>query len=148
MTSLSDRRAFLQAGWALSLGALVPATRACEIFTSTLRVTHPWTRATAAHADSAVLCMRFDEVIESDRLVLVETPVAERAEMGGELAAPRVDFFIPQGRETTLEEAGSYVRLVGLRFPLELGRSYPLRLGFEKGGTFMATLSVDYGRFK
>ena len=92
--------------------------------------------------------MKFDEVVQSDRLILVASPVAAGAEMGGLNAGPAVDFFIPQGQESYLAEAGTHVRLVGLKFALEVGRSYPLTLGFEKGGIYNATLSVDYTRFK
>ncbi|CAD5371311.1 Copper metallochaperone, bacterial analog of Cox17 protein [Rubrivivax sp. A210] len=146
MNATPLRRQLLRTGLALGAALALPAARACEFTTGTLRVTHPWTRA--SDGDTAVLCMKFDEVVEADRLVLVETPIATRAEMAGELALPHVDFLIPAGQTVHLEEAGTYVRLLGLRFPLELGRSYPLRLGFEKAGVFKANLTVDYGRFR
>lgn len=142
------RRGVLHAGLAFGAALVVPAARACEFYTSTLRVTHPWTRATAHDATSAVLCMKFDEVTQADRLILVETPVAAGAAMGGLETGPAVNFFIPAGQETLLSETGIYVRLVGLKFPLEVGRSYPLVLGFEKGGVFNADLSVDYPSLK
>jgi copper(I)-binding protein len=138
----------LHRGLAAGLAAVLPAARACEFYTSTLRVTHPWTRATAPGASTAVVCMKFDEVTVADRLISVETPVATGAEMGGVGAGSAVDFLVPAGQTTFLDEGGTHVRLVGLKFPLEVGRSYPLRLGFEKGGEFNATLTVDYTRFK
>jgi copper(I)-binding protein len=148
LVELGDRRLVLRAGLAVGASLLLPGARACEFMTSTLRVTHPWTRATAPDATSAMLGMKFDEVLEADRLVLVETPVASGAEMAGLAAAPQVDFQIPPGQETRLEESGTWVRLLGLKFPLQMGHSYPLRLGFEKGGVYNTTLSVDYTRFK
>ncbi len=147
MSDFTHRRRLLHTGLALGASLVVPRAAACEFFTAHLRVTHPWTRATALDATSAVLCMKFDEVTQADRLILVESPVAARAEMGGTQAGPAVDFFIPAGRESFLEEAAAHVRLTGLKFPLEVGRTYPLRLGFEKGGVFNAVLSVDYARF-
>lgn len=148
MSTLPSRRRVLHTGFSLGLALALPAARACEFMTPTLRVTHPWTRATADGSTTAVLCMRFDEVNQTDRLVLVETPVAAAAEMGGALARPEVDFLIPQGEETYLDDSGTFVRLLGLTQPLQLGRSYPLRLGFEKGGVFNTTVSVDFGRFR
>lgn len=142
------RRLVLQSGFALGGLIWLPRAGACEVMTSTLRITHPWSRATAPDDQTAVLCMKFDEVMETDRLVHVQTPVASGAEMGGAGAKPEVDFVIPAGRETYLEESSTYVRLVGLKFQLLPGRSYPLALGFEKGGDYIATLSVDYVRFK
>lgn len=143
-----SRRRALHTGLALAASLALPTARACEFTTSTLRVTHPWTRATGDDATSTVLCMRFDEVSETDRLILVETPIATSAEMGGTLARPGVNFLIPQGAETYLDDSGTFVRLLGLTQPLQLGRSYPLRLGFEKGGVFNTTVSVNFGRFR
>ena len=138
----------LQTGLALGGLMWLPRARACEIMTSTLRVTHPWSRVTAPGDETAVLCMKFDEVTQTDRLLRVKTPVADSADMGGKHAGPAVDFLIPEGQETYLDEGGTFVRLLGLKFPLLPGRSYPLMLGFEKGGDYIATLSVDYPRFR
>src|ERR1700716_3701563 len=102
MSRLNQRRTVLQAGLALCASLVVPRARACEFFTSTMRITHPWTRATAPDATSAVLCMKFDEVTETDRLIGVETPVAEGAELVGKQAGAEVsravNFLIPAGR--------------------------------------------------
>jgi copper(I)-binding protein len=143
-----SRRAGLRAAAALGAWLAWPAAKACEFNSSTLRIIHPWTRATGADATTAVVSMKFDDVLQADRLVRVESPVAAGARIAGALAAEGVDFFIPAGRETLLDEQGSFVLLTGLRWPLEVGRSYPLTLGFEKGGVVNAQLSVDYTRFR
>jgi copper(I)-binding protein len=140
------RRLALQAGLALGWTLAGPA-RGCEFFTSNLRVIHPWTRATSADAASAIVCMRFDDVRQADRLIRVETPVAERAELGGAVS-PELNFSIPAGQESALAEDGIHVRLLGLKLPLELGRSYPLTLGFAQGDVISATLNVEYTRFR
>ena len=144
----APRRRLLQMGFQAGLAAglalrWLPA-RACEFWTGNLRVTHPWTRATPEGAASAVVCMKFDEVTADDRLVGIDTDVASGAELGGLAASRKVDFRIPQGRETLLSEHDTYLRLLGLREPLELGRSYPIRLHFARGGVLVADLSVDY----
>jgi copper(I)-binding protein len=92
--------------------------------------------------------MGFDEVAADDRLIAVETPVAEGAQMGGEAAGGAVNFVIPAGQASALSEQGSFVRLVGLRHPLEIGRNYPLHLGFERAGLVIARLNVDFARFR
>ena len=140
------RRGVLSIGLASGAALLCGKARAHEVITSTMRVTHPWSRATAPDATFALLCMKFDEVAETDRLVLAESPVATSADRGGAGAGPTVDFRIPAGQETYLEEARTYVRLVGLKFPLEVGREYPLRLGFAKGGVYNTSFSVDQDR--
>src|SRR5262249_27538467 len=121
----------------LCASLIVRPARACEYFSPTMRITHPWTRASAPDATSAVVCMKFDEVNEADRLIGVETPVADRAELVG-------DFSIPMGGEVVLSEEGAHVRLVGLKQPLFVGRAYPLDLAFERGGVVSAKLNVDF----
>lgn len=146
MNHIFRRRGVLGAGLALGASLVLPA-RACEYNSSNLRITHPWTRATDGDTRTAVLCMKFDEVRQDDRLIAVQTPVAEGVEMGGTQAGGAVDFAIPAGRETLLSEAGPHLRLLGLKFPLEVARSYPLTLVFQRGGAVEATLNVDYTRF-
>ncbi|HJW11709.1 MAG TPA: copper chaperone PCu(A)C [Albitalea sp.] len=140
------RRAVLHTGCALGVSLFVPAARACEFFTTNLRIVHPWSRATAEGDSFAVLCMRFDQVARPDRLIGVQTPVAEGADMGGPLGGPGVDFTIPPGRESELSESGTFIRLLGLKHPLEVGRSYPLTLVFERTGAVDADIDVDYER--
>lgn len=149
------RRRCLQAGLALGSTLWLPRARACEFFSAHLRITHPWTRASAPGATTAVVCMKFDEVLQPDRLIAVETPVAQGVELVGMDAGaagtdtPRgLNFPIPAGRETLLDEAGPHLRLLGLQFPMEVAREYPLKLVFEKGGAVNATLNVAYTRFR
>jgi copper(I)-binding protein len=144
MNRLIHRRALLRAGFAASLPLLIPAARACEFFTTNLRIFHPWTRATADGDTVALLCMTFDDVTLTDRLIGVETPVARHAEMGGAGPHGAIDLPIPAGRETALSETGRFIRLTGLRHPLQIGRSYPLKLVFERGGAVAADIDVDY----
>lgn len=152
MNRLIHRRAALRAVLALGTPALAGPARACEYFASNLRIAHPWTRASEPQATSAIVCLKFDEVTLTDRLIGVQTPVASGAEMsdaevGGAAAGQPVNLLIPAGLETVLGETGTCLRLVGLKFPLEVARSYPLRLVFDIGGAVDATLNIDYSRF-
>jgi len=145
MDHLICRRDVLRASLALGTALAIPSARACEFFATTLKVTHPWTRASAEDATSAIVCMRIDEVTQTDRLIGVETPVADGADMIDAAAASRsVSLLIPQGQETNLSEAGLRLRLVRLKHPLLIGRTYPMRLQFEKGGWLTAELNIDY----
>jgi periplasmic copper chaperone A len=130
------------------MGALLvsPVSRACEFWTPGLRILQPWTRATLEGDAFAVVCMKFDLVTTSDRLIGVDTPIATAADMGGLGARPTVDFLIPEGADSALDESGTFIRLLGLRHPLELARTYPLKLFFERGGVVNADLDVDYER--
>lgn len=144
----TTRRSVLQAA-ASAVCALVglPAG-ACEFFGPTLRVTHPWTRATPDDASSAIVCMRFDEVTQDDRLIGVEAAFATGAEMVVRGRTEPVDLLLPRGEVITLAETGTHLRLQGLTQALELGRAYPIRLLFEQGGALRANLTVDFARFR
>ncbi len=142
-----SRRHALRAGAAFGLGLAGLRVQACEFFASTLRVTHPWARATPQEAGVAIVCLRFDEVTEDDRLVGVQSMVAERAELGGPLGRRPVDLPIPRGEVMLLSEHGIHIRLLALTMPLELTRSYPMQLVFEKAGVLRTDLSIDYQRF-
>lgn len=124
----------------------VPA-RACEFFTPTLRVFHPWARATLEDDTTARVFMKFDEVREDDRLIGVQTMLATGAEIGGPGVKRRdgiVDLPIPRGETTLLDETGTHLRLLDLQWQLQVLRSYPLDLIFEKGGTVRVSLSIDF----
>ena len=113
MNRLIRRRDILRRGVALSAALLVPGARACEFFSAHMRIYSPWARASVQGASTAILCMTFDEVTQTDRLIGVETPVASGAELGGSRASRTLDLLIPQGRDTELTETGTYLRLTG-----------------------------------
>lgn len=144
MNQAIGRRLVLRTGIAAGASLLLPAARACEFFTTNLRIVTPWTRATMVGTTSAVIGMTFDDVAQDDHLIGVETPVAESAVMVGPGVGPQVNFAIPKGRETVLGETGTVLRLEGLKTPMGVGRIYPLTLIFEKGSTVTADLHVLY----
>ncbi len=147
MTTDLDRRRLAHAGIAFGISVVVPPVRACEFVTSNFKIVHPWSRATREDATSVAVCMTFDQVSETDRLIGAESMVCTGAEIGGVGAKPIVDFLIPEGQTTVMREAGTYLRLVGLQFELPVGRQYPLTLIFEKVGPIATTLTIDYARF-
>lgn len=141
-----NRRTVLQGGLALGAALVLPQAQACEFFAPTLRVTHPWTRVTAEDAPYAIVNMKIDQVTSNDRLIGVETPVADAAEIFVPGQGERgLSLLILQGQDLQIGEAGIQLRLRKLKQPLLLSRSYPMRLIFEKGGLLHAELNVDQG---
>ena len=142
------RRRFVLLGVALGSGWGGSGVLACEVQAEFLRVTHPWSRATAADATRAVLCMRIDEITAADRLIGATTPLATGVEMGGGEPGRAVDVPLQPGQVIDLHDSGMHLMLTGLRHGLQVGRDYPLALQFERSGTLLARLSVDYPTMK
>lgn len=147
-----SRRGLLSALACVGLAGVVAPARACDFYSATMRIWHPWTRATRIDAETAILCMRFDEVQRNDRLISVSTPVASgvRLVRPGQEPSPEpgISLDIAAGQELTLKEDGLHIELLDLQMPLQIGRSFPLQLGFEHGGLVNALLNVDYGAFR
>ena len=110
---LTRRRLMLAGAAAACSWAALPA-RACEFFGPTLRVTHPWTRATPDDTTSAVVCMKFDEITQDDRLIGLQAAFATGAEMVVDGQATAIDLPLPSGQVQTLTETGTHLRLTGL----------------------------------
>lgn len=142
-----NRRWMLRSGTAVAGALLLPHTQACEVQAEFLRITHPWTRATAPGAEFGVLCMRIDEVTADDVLVGVETPVAGGVLLAGVPAGQPLALAVAAGSQIEMHEHGIHLQLAPLRHALEAGRSYPLQLTFARSGVVRATLSVDFQRF-
>lgn len=86
---------------------------------------------------------------EDDRMIGLETAVAEKAEVhatvndGGVMKMLHVeDLTIRSGETLTLEPGGLHIMLMGLREPLRKGGSFPLTVTFEKGGRATVQVSV------
>jgi copper(I)-binding protein len=148
MTWTVTRRSALQFGVGMGAALTFPAARAHEFFSTSLTVHHPWTRASAEGATTAIVSMKFDDVVRTDTLTGASSPVCEGAELGSAAAASNsrlgFEFVIQEGQPAELSETGTYLRLLGLKIPLELGREYPLTLVFAKAGPLKAALLIDF----
>ena len=141
---LHRRRDLLRVGLALAIGTATAAARGHEFFTPNLTVIHPWAHASADGDTTAVVSMTFEDVVAADHLIGAETPLASGAELGGAVTGQGFDFAIEPGHGAALAEDGVYLRLTGLKAPLQLGREYPLTLVFAKAGRVKAALLIDY----
>jgi copper(I)-binding protein len=142
------RRSALQIGAYVSAALAFPAARAHEYFSTSLTVYHPWTRASAPGATGAVVSMKFDEVQVTDSLIGAQSPIFEGSEFGGvgvtDSNRKGFKYVIQAGQPAELTEAGTYLRVLGLKFPLEIGREYPMTLIFSKSGSLKAALLIDF----
>lgn len=147
MLTRIDRRRILGMTSALGISLVLPTARACEIVTTDFSIIHPWARATADDATTAIVCMGFENVTNTDRLIGADTPVASGSEIVAADGAPFEHFVIQAGQSSALSESGAHLRLVGLKFPLRVGRMYPMDLHFSKAGRVKASLHIDFVRF-
>lgn len=114
-------------------------------------VSDGWVRASIGAASNSAAYMKLTTEGETgDRLIAVETPVAQRAELHNHImedgiARMRAVDVIDVGPEepVTLEPGGLHIMLMGLKEKLELGATLPLTLSFEKAGDMDVDLPIQ-----
>ena len=133
----------------LSVAAGLVITSAALAQTNQLEVSDAWARATPAKAENGIAFLTIRSPT-SDRLVLVSSPVARKAElntmeMSGMVMKmrPIASLDIPAGQPVTLKPSGEHIMLMGLNGPLREGQSFPLTLTFEKAGARGVTVAVE-----
>jgi periplasmic copper chaperone A len=139
---------------ALIFAILLPSAAAfAEDFSAgNLRIEQPWARATAGNlkTGAAYLLIR-NGGSEPDRLLRVETPVAERAMLHRtEMTNGVARMFhlqsveVAPGATAALSpESGNHVMLEGLTQPLKRGETIPLTLVFEKAGQVAVKVTIE-----
>jgi copper(I)-binding protein len=115
-----------------------------------LEIERPWARATPTSARNGVAYMTIrNRGSETDRLVSVETPVAESATVhetvkheGMMTMRTVARLAIGPGQSAVLEPGGLHIMLMGLRAPLEKGQTFALTLRFERAGAIEVELKA------
>lgn len=146
----SDLKIFAVVTAVAVMCGLVTTVCAHEYYTALFKIIHPWAVATAPGASTAPVYLKFEEVSAGDRLIGARSDIAGAVELRGgaandvgsrpsnALAAINVE----PGITTELAPEGMHLVLIDLKAPLQLGRSYPLTLIFEKSGAIDTMLSV------
>ena len=139
---------------ALIFTILLPSAAAfAEDFSAgNLRIEQPWARATAGNLKTgAAYLLIHNGGSEPDRLLRVETPVAERAMLHRtEMTNGVARMFhlqsveVAPGATAALSpESGNHVMLEGLKQPLKRGEAIPLTLVFEKAGQVTVKVTIE-----
>ena len=129
---------------------LAAAAQAHEYYAATFKIIHPWADATAQGTSIAPVYLKFEEVTAGDRLVAARSNIAGKVELRGklddnttaEVSATLPAIAVTPGSTTDLYPGGAHLVMIGLKTPLQWGRSYPLTLVFEKAGAIETALSV------
>lgn len=116
-----------------------------------IRIEHPWARATAATAKTgAAYFVLSNDGEETDRLVSLSTPAAERAEIhvhetvDGIASMKKLDAVeIVPGSPTVFAPGGLHVMLFGLKAPLAEYATFPLTLAFETAGSITVEVQIE-----
>ncbi len=123
---------------------------AAETFTvGDLVIENAWARESVTPTGAAYLTVR-NQGEEDDRLVGIAADVAERAEIhstamqDGVMRMRPVDAVeVPAHGEAVLAPGGLHVMLIGLKGPLEEGKSFALTLAFENAGEIQVMTTIE-----
>jgi periplasmic copper chaperone A len=135
----------------LALG-VVGTTLAQEFRAGDLQIDHPWARATAPQQQNGAAYLTIiHHGSTADRVVGVQSPVAERVELhthdvdsAGVMRMREVEAVdVPAGETTALRPGHLHVMLIGLEQRLVEGERFPLTLVFEQVGTVEVEVLVE-----
>lgn len=117
-----------------------------------LKVTDGWARQTTRDQVSGVAYFVIENSSEVDRLIGIETDIAERAMLhlsetveGVSRMHPMSAVAIPTGVPVVLGPGGLHVMLVGLTEQLRVGESFELTLVFERAGRVDVEIDIKTG---
>ena len=128
-----------------------PAVFAHEQQVSGFKVFHAWARAAATGKNGAVYISSITTTgDEPDRLISVETPVAERAELHTHAVVEGVSQMVSvkavsvePGEPVILRPSGTHIMLIKLKRSLPPYDNFPLTLKFEKAGAVVVSVMVE-----
>lgn len=141
---------------ALRLSVLLVLCAACwpaqahDYYAKFFHIHHPWAEPTELGAADSAVYVKFDEIAADDQLISASTLLAERVELRGPTGGgqPGIEgpllngIALASGAEVELRPGAARLVLKGLKLPLQLGRSYPMTLEFEKSGAVFVMVSV------
>ncbi|MEP7056910.1 MAG: copper chaperone PCu(A)C [Caldimonas sp.] len=137
----------LIAAMLLLCAAAVPAN---EYRAGSLTIDHPYARPTAPSQPTGGGYMKIINKGADDRLVSASTPAAAAVQMhsmqmdGNVMRMREVAAIdIPAGKTVELKPGSLHLMLTGLKAPLAVAQSFPLKLKFEKAGEVTVDLKVD-----
>ena len=135
---------------AAALSGFGSIARADDVTLGSLKIDHPWARASAGPARNSAAFMTIHNAGDADRLVAAAADVSERVELhthmmeGDVMKMRQVEAIeVPAGGMAELQPGGFHVMLIGLKAPLKEGEHFPLTLTFEKAGEMTLEVTVE-----
>ena len=135
---------------ALALAA-ASFSEAHEHHAKTIEIAAAWVRPAAKGQNSAAYLTVKNAGEETDTLVSVETPAAEKAELHEtrdeqgvmKMQALKEGIAIKPGASVEFKPGSYHIMLFSLKKPLEAGDSVPLTINFAKAGPVIADAKVE-----
>jgi copper(I)-binding protein len=136
---------------ALATLFVAPAALAQNYTQGTLKISHPWARATAQMARSGGAFLTIENTGNTpDKLLKAASPMAAHTQvhtvtMEGDVMRMREVPAIELAPKSTteLKPGGYHIMLMELSGPLKAGDKFPLTLVFEKAGTITVDVMVE-----
>lgn len=136
----------------LAFTFFVSAASAHDYKKGELFIEHPWSRPAAAGVKTGVAYLSIrNDGNEADRLISVKTEASNAAELhsttkeGDVMKMRKIEkgVELPPGATVKFEPGGLHIMLIGLKQPLDEGRSFPLTLVFEKAGEAPVEVKIE-----
>jgi copper(I)-binding protein len=133
-----------------ALLAFTAAAGAHEYYTASFIIVHPWSMPTPTGATTAPVYLKFDQITAGDRLIGARSDFADKVELRSKVPVGSMNENSPleasvaldAGSTADLAPGSTHLLMLGLKAPLQWGRSYPLTLVSEKSGEVQTMLSV------
>jgi copper(I)-binding protein len=115
-----------------------------------IRIADPRARPTAPGGTGVVYMIVINHAAADDDLTGLSTPIADKAEMHRTVTENGVssmeavaDLAIKANGNAAFEPGGLHIMLTGVKQPLKVGDSFPLKLRFAHAGTITVTIPVQ-----
>jgi hypothetical protein len=115
-----------------------------------IRIAEARARPTAPGGAGVVYMIVINRAATDDHLTGLSSPIADKVEMHRTVTKNGIssmetvaDLPIKAGGNATFEPGGLHIMLTGLKQPLKVGDSFPLKLRFANAGTITMTIPVQ-----
>ena len=114
-----------------------------EYYVKSFTVIHPWAEQTKDGASTADVFAKFEQISAGDKLISAHTTFANKVELrDSKDVLTKRPIVLEEGKTLELQPGTPHLTMVGLKEPLQWGRSYPMTLVFEKSGPVAVMISI------
>lgn len=142
------KHAQVHIGLALTLICL--AATAHDHQAGAIAIGHPHARATVSGQPNGGGYMLFENGGAADKLLSASAAISNSVELhsmkmdGGTMHMRKLDSIdLPAGKTVALEPGGLHMMFIGLKAPLKVGDSFPLKLRFQKAGEVTVQVKIE-----